>query len=394
MLQLSFVNFRQGSYIVVEGKPQNDIFYIIQCGKVRLQRENQIPGQQPEIQGPGDFVGVVSCMSNHSQIDTAVALTDVVCISVRRDQYPELIERNTPVAMKIIRTFANRMRLMNDTLMQATLNNSAAQSAEQIYQVASYYDKIKQPSIAIYAYYQYIKSNPMGSNVNNAKMRFQALRGQSRAVYFESNQDLLRVYPKDTMIMSENQSGADMFIIQDGKVKISKIVDGTEVTLAILKKGDMFGEMALLENKPRSASAIAEEECRLMTVNRQNFNQMVATQPQLIARLTTTLAERIFVMQRQLANSQLTAPVEKMVDMLALQVEKAKISISNKTTFQTDITPQDIATMCGLTQQEQALYLHKFMIDPHVKLVENKILVPDCLELVKQAAFYRKQCRK
>ncbi len=394
LLQLSFVNFRQGSYIVVEGKPQNDIFYIIQCGKVRLQRENQIPGQQPEIQGPGDFVGVVSCMSNHSQIDTAVALTDVVCISVRRDQYPELIERNTPVAMKIIRTFANRMRLMNDTLMQATLNNSAAQSAEQIYQVASYYDKIKQPSIAIYAYYQYIKSNPMGSNVNNAKMRFQALRGQSRAVYFESNQDLLRVYPKDTMIMSENQSGADMFIIQDGKVKISKIVDGTEVTLAILKKGDMFGEMALLENKPRSASAIAEEECRLMTVNRQNFNQMVATQPQLIARLTTTLAERIFVMQRQLANSQLTAPVEKMVDMLALQVEKAKISISNKTTFQTDITPQDIATMCGLTQQEQALYLHKFMIDPHVKLVENKILVPDCLELVKQAAFYRKQCRK
>ncbi len=394
LLQLSFVNFRQGSYIVVEGKPQNDIFYIIQCGKVRSQRENQIPGQQPEILGPGDFVGVVSCMSNHTQIDTAVALTDVVCISVRRDQYPELIERNTPVAMKIIRTFANRMRLMNDTLMQATLNNSAAQSAEQIYQVASYYDKIKQPSIAIYAYYQYIKSNPLGSNVNNAKMRFQALRGQSRAVYFESNQDLLRVYPKDTMIMSENQSGADMFIIQDGKVKISKIVDGTEVTLAILKKGDMFGEMALLENKPRSASAIAEEECRLMTVNRQNFNQMVATQPQLIARLTTTLAERIFVMQRQLANSQLTDPVEKMVDMLALQVEKAKIVISNKTTFQTDITPQDIATMCGLTQQEQALYLHKFMMDPHVKLVENKILVPDCLEIVKQAAFYRKQCRK
>ena len=131
-----------------------------------------------------------------------------------------------------------------------------------------------------------------------------------------------------------------------------------------------------------------------MTVNRQNFNQMVATQPQLIARLTTTLAERIFVMQRQLANSQLTDPVEKMVDMLALQVEKAKIVISNKTTFQTDITPQDIATMCGLTQQEQALYLHKFMMDPHVKLVENKILVPDCLEIVKQAAFYRKQCRK
>jgi len=397
VLQLSFVNFNKGSYIVVEGKPKNDIFYIIQCGQVRVHREDSIPGQQPELYGPGDFIGVISCMSNHSQIDTAVALTDVVCISVRRDQYPELIERNTPVAMKIIRTFANRMRLLNDALMQATLNNSASQTSDQIFRVASYYDKINQPSIAIFAYYQYIKANPQGVNVPKARERFQALRNVSRAVYFESNQDLLRVYPQNTMIMAEQQSGADMFIIQEGRVKISKIVDGTEVTLAILKKGDMFGEMALLENKPRSACAIAEENCRLMTVNRSNFNQMVATQPQLIARLTTMLAERLFQTQRQMVNSQLHNPVEKMIDMLALQIEKAKVIMdaSSKVSFQTDFTPQDIATMCGLTQQEQNLNLHKFSMDPHVKIsVDNKIFVPDCLELIKQSAFYRKQRQK
>ena len=226
-----------------------------------------------------------------------------------------------------------------------------------------------------------------------AKKRFMALRNSSRAVYFESNQDLLRVYPKNTMIFSENQSGADMFIIQEGKVKISKIVDGTEVTLAILKKGDMFGEMALLENKPRSASAIAEEECRLMTVNKSNFNQMVSTQPQLVARLTTMLAERLFVMQRQLANSLIKSPLEKMLDMLALQVEKSKITFAQKgkTSYQTDLTVQDIATMCGLTQQEQKLNLYSFMSDPHIKIIQDKIFVPDCLELIKQAAFFRKQ---
>ena len=397
MLQLSFVNFRQGSYIVVEGKTQNDIFYIIQCGNVSIHHENQIPGQPQEVLGPGDFLGVIPCMSNHPQIETAVAMSDVVCISVRRDQYPELIERNTPVAMKIIRTFANRMRQMNDTLMQATLKNSASQTTEQIFRVADYYDKMNQPSIAIFAYYQYIKANPHGLNVPKARERFTALRSKSRAVYFESNQDLLRVYPKDTMIMSENQGGQDMFIIQDGRVKISKIVDGTEVTLAILKKGDMFGEMALLENKPRSASAIAEDDCRLMTVNRSNFDQMVATQPQLIARLTTMLAERLYIMQRQLANSQLKDTTEKMIDMLSLQIEKAKIPIEpkGKTPYQTDLTPKDIAAMCGLTQNEQNLTLHKFMMDPHVRLTgENKILVPDCLELIKQAAFYRKTHQK
>lgn len=396
MLQLQFVNFRKGSYILVEGRPQNDRFYIIQNGNVRIHRENPLPGQKDIILGAGDFIGVISCMSNHSQIDTALAMTDVVCISVRREQYPALIEKNTPVAMKIIRTFANRMRQLNETLIQATLNNSSLSSASQIFNVASYYDRKNQPSIAAFAYYQYIKENPRGDRLQKAKERFVALRPSSRAVYFESNQDLLRVYPKDTMIMSENQSGADMFVIQEGRVKISKIVDGTEVTLAILKKGDMFGEMALLENKPRSACAIAEEECRLMTVNKSNFNQMVATQPQLVSRLTTMLAERLFIMQRQLANSQIRSAVEKMLDMLALQVEKAKITISpkGKTSYQTDLTVDDIATMCGLTQTEKMLNAYSFMTDSHLKIVENKIYVPDCLELIKQAAVFRNNAGK
>lgn len=394
MIQLQFVNFKRGSYITVEGRPQNNIFYIIQCGNVRVHKENSIPCQKEEILGPGDFIGVISCMSNHSQVDTVLALTDVVCISVRREQYPELIEKNTPVAMKIIRTFANRMRLLNDTLVLATLNNSASQSPEQIYRVASYYDKMNKPSIAVFAYYQYVKANPAGINVLLAKTRFNALRAKSRAVYFESNQDLLRKYPKDTMIMAEQQSGADMFIIQSGRVKISKVVDGSEVTLAILKKGDMFGEMALLENKPRSACAIAEEDCTLMTVNRSNFNQMVQTQPQLIAKLTTTLAERLFQTQRQLLNSQIRDPISKMTDMLALQIEKARVAIDqkNKTSYQTDLTPLDIATMCGLSQDEKNIFVPKFSLSPVIKLSpENKIFVPDCLELIKQSAFIRKQ---
>lgn len=397
MIQLHFVNFRKGSYITVEGKPKNDIFYIIQCGTVRVHSENSLPGQQEETLGPGDFIGVISCMSNHSQVDTVIAATDVVCISVRRDQYPELIEKNTPVAMKIIRTFANRMRLLNETLVKATLNNSAAQSPEQLFRVASYYDQINKPSIAVFAYYQYVKANPHGVNVAIARTRFNILRTRSRAVYFESNQDLLRCYPKDTMIMAEQQSGTDMFIIQEGKVKISKVVEGREVTLAILKKGDMFGEMALLENKPRSACAIAEENCRLMTVNRSNFNQMVQTQPQLIARLTTTLAERLFQTQRQLLNSQLHNPIDKMLDMLALQIEKNRVQIdpNNRTSYQTDLTPLDIATMCGLTQDEKNIYAHQFMMDPHVKITaDNKIFVVDCLELIKQSAFIRKQSQR
>ena len=392
MLQLSFVNFRKGSYLVVEGKAESDRFFIIQSGNVRCFKATDAPGGPIKLLGPGDFVGVIPCMSGHSQIETVIAITDVTGISVRRDQYPELIMRNTPVAMKIIRTFANGMRAMNETLTKLTLNNVVADTPEHIFDVADYYDKAGFSDIAVYAYYQYLKACPRGLNAGRAKERFIVLKERTHAVYFESTPDLMRVYPKSTMIFSESQNGPDMFIIQEGQVKISKVVDGNEVTLAMLKKGDMFGEMALLENKPRSASAIAHEPCKLMAVNRQNFDLMVATQPQLISRLTTMLADRLWSMYRQIDNANLHDPLHKLIDILALQVEKTKINLSQQNVqYQTDLTPYDLANMCGLPKEQQAESLIRLQSDSHVRFINGKILVPDCRELVKQAAFYRKQ---
>ncbi len=391
MLQLSFVNFRKDSFLLVEGKAVSDRFYIIQVGRVRCFKEVMASPEEQSFLGPGDFVGVIPCMSGHNQIESVVALTDVVAISVRRDQYTELIQKNTPVALKIIRTFANKMRLLNDTLTRLTLKNSAVSSPEHLFSVASYYEKAGMIDPAIYAYYQYLKACPHGANVENAKRRFIVLKPRSHAVYFEPPADPIRTYPKNTMVFCEDQSGQDMFIIQEGQIKISKVVEGNEVILAVLKKGEFFGEMALLENMPRSASAIAFEDCRLMTVNRQNFNQMVTTQASLIAKLTTTLAERLWSMSRQLANTQIPDPLHKLFDMLALQLEKSRVQCAAGYPFNFDLSPTDLANMCGIPQEQQAQCLHQFMTDPRIRIECNKITVPDTLEIVKSAAFYRKQ---
>ena len=394
MLQLSFVNFKQNSYILVEGTSANDRFFIIQSGRVKCFSEVAIPGTTPEILGPGDFIGVVSCMSGHGQPKNVVSLTPVVAIMVHKSQYPELIMKNTPVAMKIVRSFARDMRIVNDRLTKLTLKNIILDSPESLFSIAEYYEKSGHYNIALYGYYQYLKQCSTGINIENAKRKFIALRQRAKAAYLEPSNEIFREYPADSMIFSECQAGADMFIIQEGAVRITKVVDGREVILAVLKKGDMFGEMALLENKPRSASAIAHENCRLMTVNRRNFDQMVATQPQLIARLTTTLAERLWSMYRQLANTQLQTPVMKLIDMLALQMEKSKVNIAPGSHYQTDLTVQDVIDMCGIPQNQQATAAYEFQNDQHVKIVNGKIFIPNCVELAKQAAFYRKQTRK
>ena len=110
-LQLSLVNFKKGAYIIVEGKQKADCFYIIRAGKVSISKEVEVVEEEGgNMLAPGDFFGVVSTMSSHSHIETAQAVTDVTLIAVRREQYGLLIERNAPVAMKIIQQFSKKMR--------------------------------------------------------------------------------------------------------------------------------------------------------------------------------------------------------------------------------------------------------------------------------------------
>ena len=392
MLQLQICRFPKGSYIVVEGKANSDRFFIIQQGRVQCYKSSG-NGTTSVIFGPGDFVGVVPCMSGHLQIETAIAAEEVVAIAVKKEQYPDLIVKNTPVALKIIKTFANRMRVMNEMLTKATLNSVVTESYEQIYKVAKFYDEAYKIDIATYAYYQYLKTRPTGPNAEDAKKRFLALKAKAHPAYLEPSQESILEYPQNTMIFSESQRGKDLYIIQSGEVAISKVVNGNEVILAVLKKGDMFGEMALLENKPRSASAIAHSDCRLMVVNLANFNQMVTTQPQMISRLTTTLADRLWSMYRQLDNANIRDPLAKMIDMLSLQLEKQKIQMDSLQSKQkqTELTPQDIANMCGIPHAQQPKAIYEFQQDSHIKIVDGKIFMKDMVELSKQAAFYRKQ---
>ena len=81
-------------------------------------------------------------MAEHTQIESVQAQTDTICISVKREQYPELIASNVAVALKIIKGFAKRMRLLNSMLAQLTLKNDISSSAEHLFEIAAYYERV------------------------------------------------------------------------------------------------------------------------------------------------------------------------------------------------------------------------------------------------------------
>jgi CRP-like cAMP-binding protein len=391
-LQLSFVNFKKDSYIIVEGKQNADRFFIIRSGKVRIAKEVEVVEEEGgNVLGPGDSFGVVSTMSNHSHIETAQAVTDCTLISVHREQYGALIEKNTPVAMKIIMSFSKRMRFLDEALTRLTLKNTAGADPSHLFRVAEYYARQNQYSQAFYAYYEYIKYCPSGDQVAVAKERLGKIKPYSKAVYLDgSTEEFNRFYPKDTMVFAEGMPGSELYIIQKGSVKITKIVDNNEVLLAVLKTGDIFGEMALLENKPRSANAAAFEDAYLLAVNKVNFERMVSSQPQIVTRLTTLLAERIWFIYKQLANTLLSDPVGRMYDALHIQLEKNRVPIRPGSAYSFDFGPKELVGMVGLPVNEGNLVIHKLLENNKVRIADNKFVVLDVAEIVKQSEYYRK----
>jgi len=394
-LQLQLVTFKKDAYIIVEGKANADYFFILRSGTVRVSKEVQVvEEEESSTLQPGDFFGVVSTMSSHSHIETARALSDVSLIQVHRDQYGVLIERNAPVALKIIQGFSKKVRYLDEALTQITFKNSAEGDPDQLFKVAEYYARQSKYNQAFFSYYQYVKAHPQGLQVAVAKERMSKVKPYAKVAYLEgSDTEFTRTYPKDTMIFAEGQIGQEMYILQRGQVKISKIVGDKEVLLAILKPGDIFGEMSLIENKPRSASADAYEDAVLLAVNRANFQRMVTTQPQIITRLTTLLAERIWNLYRQLFNATMENPVGRLFDALMLQLEKNRVPLKPGFPYAFPFGPKELLNMVGLSSAEGNLFVKELFRANGFKLIDNKIYVTDVMEVENQMKYFRKMDR-
>jgi len=393
-LSLNIVKFLKEAYIILlEDRRIADHFFIILQGTVHITKEVQVAGDEhSDILGPGDFFGVVSTMSGHRHIEAAQAVTDVTLIVVHQNQFGQLIQDNAPVVIKILLQFSRRMRYLNESLTMLTIKKNVNSDLENLFNVAAYYVKQGQYYQAYYAYRQYIKYCPNGKNVQLAQEHFKKITPHIKPEKLEyKNFEMTRTYPKDTMIFAQGEPGEDIFIIKDGSVKIVEIAGDSEVLLAILKAGDIFGEMAVLESKPRGASAVAYEECQLMVVNKINFYHMIKTQPQLIARLTTMLAERIWLLYRQLANLRISDSLGRMYDMLLIHLERKKVNFTSKRHFIFDFGIKELINMVGLSQGDGNVALQKLMQIKCVDVIQNKICVTDVLDFSKHAFSYRKR---
>ena len=104
---------------------------------------------------------------------------------------------------------------------------------------------------------------------------------------------LVQEHPPGTVLFRDGDPGEFMYVIQTGRVRVFTEVKGDQKQLAILGPGDFFGEMAILNAKPRTASAEVVEDARMLVIDAKTFGSMIMSNQEIAVRLITRLARRL-----------------------------------------------------------------------------------------------------
>lgn len=107
------------------------------------------------------------------------------------------------------------------------------------------------------------------------------------------NCDLGKEFKDGEVICKEGDEGKSMFVIQSGKVKVTKNVADGEITLTTLKEGEIFGEMALFDHMTRSATVKAEGDAVVLSVDKKRFFTKVSKDPTLAFKILLGMSGRI-----------------------------------------------------------------------------------------------------
>jgi CRP/FNR family transcriptional regulator, cyclic AMP receptor protein len=159
-------------------------------------------------------------------------------------------------------------------------------------------------------------------------------------------------YPKDTVVFFENEEGDFFFTILEGRIKVTILGDdGREVILSMLGPGDFFGEMALLDNEPRSATAIAVEESELLSLHRSDFQSVLNDNRSITTALIRVLSARLRRANHQISTLALLDVYGRVARVIVdMAREEGKRLRDGRIAFRR-ATHQEIANRIGTTRE-------------------------------------------
>ena len=182
-------------------------------------------------------------------------------------------------------------------------------------------------------------------------------------------------FEKGEVIFCEYEPGDTFYLIQKGRVQIIKIMGEIEKAVAILQPGEIFGEMAILEEAPRSATAIAMDPVSGLAFNRENFEILMQGNPQIALKLLKLFANRVYDQKRKFLILTLNDVEAKIADVFLMLAENEPVNMAEVDTMEFKTTVDDVAHWAGISPVKCSEVINHFVSQRRIELFPDRIIV-------------------
>lgn len=192
-----------------------------------------------------------------------------------------------------------------------------------------------------------------------------------------------RKFKKDDIIFHEKEVGDSLFVILHGRVKVAIFGDdGKEVTLSTLSEGDFFGEMSLLDSEPRSATTIADSECELLSLQRDDFMRALDQDPGMSTSLVQILATRLRKANHQISTLALLDVYGRVARVIQELAEEEGKRLKDGRVVVRRPTHMDIAHRIGSSRETVTRMMRDLEQNGHIETQGREIFLrPDFQKL-------------
>lgn len=188
-------------------------------------------------------------------------------------------------------------------------------------------------------------------------------------------------YPRGSVVLNKDDVGDETYLIMIGRVKVVVAhTDGKEIILNILKSGDFFGEMAVFDNLPRSASVVADEDCELLIVSRDAIKDQIKRNPQIAFKMLADMSRRLRDADEQISGLAYLDSKGRVAQTL-LKLSKESDMITDEGYRVIPKPPiRDIAAMSGTTRDKVLRLLDEFARNKIISLTKEYIIIYERLD--------------
>lgn len=193
-----------------------------------------------------------------------------------------------------------------------------------------------------------------------------------------ADQCIHRTCHKEQVILVEEEVGQTLFILLRGTVKVTRTSDeGREVIITIIKSGDFFGELSVLDGKGRSATIIAMEDAELLTLRRNEFLLLLERYPQIAIEMLKVLADRIRRNDIIIENLTLQNAVGRVGATLIHVAEQTGYMRGESMIVPKLPVQQDLANMAGTARETISRVMALFESKQQIERDGHRVIIPD-----------------